>query len=48
MRSVGMSFGIVCTTAATFVVESRRCHHDSAFFRFRTRSVHASSSSNNR
>jgi hypothetical protein len=27
-----MSFGIVCTTAATFVVGSRRCLHDSAFF----------------
>lgn len=28
-----MSCGIVCTTAATFVVESRRCPRDSAFFR---------------
>jgi 5-methylcytosine-specific restriction endonuclease McrA len=27
-----MSFGIVCTTAAAFVVGSRRCLHDSAFF----------------
>jgi len=32
MRSDVTSFGIVCTTAATFVVEPRRCPCDSAFF----------------